>query len=268
VDWIDEVRRAEQLLHPAGFLMSHDELRVVNQCALCQSKHLTPGELLAWNVKSAAGLIRVIRPDAEIWVWNDMFDPMHDAVDNCYAVNGSLEGSGEGLNKDIGIVNWHGGLQGRNCKFFADRGHKQILAGYYDHDEDGHEIAKWLGNTRDVPGIIGAMYTTWENRYDAMATWPPARGLSSVGSSVVLSSCRTCKKRRTMSADLVHRTLISAFCEALEYGPRQATQRGGRERSSRDGARVGSRAREIAGGGGQVPGHLRKRTGRDFPNHT
>jgi hypothetical protein len=96
---------------------------------------------------------------------------MHNAVDNYYAVNGSLKGSWEGLDKDIGIVNWHGQLQGRNCKFFADRGHKQILSGYYDHDEDGHEIAAWLAGARDIPGIIGAMYTTWENRYEAMERW-------------------------------------------------------------------------------------------------
>ncbi len=169
--WREEVKRAEDLLHPAGFLMSHDELRVVNQCALCQSKHMTPGELLAWNVKSAAKLIRDIRPDAEIWVWSDMFDPMHNAVDNYYAVNGTLKGSWEGLDKDIGIVNWYGKLQGKNCKFFADRGLKQILSGYYDHDEDGREIVSWLDNTPDISGIIGAMYTTWENRYEAMDKW-------------------------------------------------------------------------------------------------
>jgi len=169
--WREEVKRAEELLHPAGFLMSHDELRVANQCALCQSKHMTAGELLAWNVKAAAKLIRDIRPDAEIWVWSDMLDPMHNAVDNYYAVNGTLKGSWEGLDKDIGIVNWHGGLQGKNCKFFADRGLRQILSGYYDHDEDGSRIAKWLDNTRDIPGIIGAMYTTWEDRYDAMDKW-------------------------------------------------------------------------------------------------
>ena len=62
--------------------MSHDELRVINQCALCQSKHMTPGELLAWNVHKAAQIIRDIRPDAEIWVWSDMFDPMHNAQDH------------------------------------------------------------------------------------------------------------------------------------------------------------------------------------------
>lgn len=170
-DWRDEVKRANELFHPAGFLMSHDELRVMNQCALCQSKKMTPGELLAWNVKKAAQIIRDLRPDAEIWVWSDMFDPMHNAVDHFYAVNGSLAGSWKGLDKDVGIVNWHGGLQGKNCKFFADLGLKQILSGYYDHDDNGAEISTWLQNTKDIPGIVGAMYTTWEDKYDAMDVW-------------------------------------------------------------------------------------------------
>jgi hypothetical protein len=170
-DWREEVKQANDRLHPAAFFMSHDEMRVINQCALCQSKHLTPGQLLAWNVHQAAQIIRAIRPDAEIWVWNDMFDPLHNAVDHYYLVNGSLQGSWEGLDKGIGIVNWNGGLMGKNCKFFADRGLKQILSGYYDGDNDGSAIATWLSNTKDVPGIVGAMYTTWEDRYDAMDAW-------------------------------------------------------------------------------------------------
>ncbi len=170
-DWEQEVRTADKLLHPAAFLMSHDELRVINRCALCQSKQMTPGELLAWNVRKAAGIIRAIRPDAGIWVWNDMFDPMHNATDHFYAVNGTLAGSWKGLDKDVGIVNWHGGLMGKNSKFFADLGLKQILSGYYDGDENGDAIAKWIDSTTGVPGIVGAMYTTWEDKYDAMDAW-------------------------------------------------------------------------------------------------
>jgi hypothetical protein len=169
--WRDEVKRVNDLLHPAGFLMSHDELRVMNQCALCQSKGMTPGELLAWNVREARKIIREIRPDAEIWVWNDMFDPMHNAVDHYYAVNGSLAGSWKGLDKDVGIANWHGGLKGKNCGFFAELGLRQILCGYYDSDEDGSAISEWLENTKSVPGIVGAMYTTWEDKYGAMEKW-------------------------------------------------------------------------------------------------
>jgi len=95
-DWRAEVQRADSLFHPAAFFMSHDELRVVNQCALCQSKGLTPGQLLAWNVHQSAQIIREVRPDAEIWVWSDMFDPQHNAVDQYYAVNGSLRARGRG----------------------------------------------------------------------------------------------------------------------------------------------------------------------------
>jgi hypothetical protein len=170
-EWRDEVKRVNELLSPAAFLMSHDELRVVNQCALCRSKHMTPGELLAWNVRKATGIIRDIRPDAEIWVWSDMFDPMHNAVDHYFAVNGPLAGSWKGLDRDVGIVNWHGSLIGRNCRFFAAMGLRQILAGYYDGDENGSAIAKWLDSTRGIPGIVGAMYTTWEDKYDAMDAW-------------------------------------------------------------------------------------------------
>lgn len=170
-DWRDEVVQANKLLHPAAFFMSHDELRVINQCALCQSRHMTPGQLLAWNVHKAAGIIRAIRPDAEIWVWSDMFDPLHNATDHFYAVNGSLKGSWKGLDKDVGIVNWHGGLMGKNSPFFASLGLRQILSGYYDGDENGSAIAQWLANTKSVPGITGAMYTTWQDRYDAMDAW-------------------------------------------------------------------------------------------------
>ncbi len=170
-EWEADVKRINELVHPAAFLMSHDELRVINQCALCQSKHLTPGELLAGNVHQAAQIIRGIRPDADIWVWSDMFDPLHNAVDHFYAVNGSLKGSWKGLDKDVGIVNWYGSLLGKNCQFFADLGLKQILSGYYDSDEDGSQIAAWRHNTKHLLGIQGAMYTTWQDKYDAMDAW-------------------------------------------------------------------------------------------------
>ena len=174
-DWREEIQEANQLLHPAGFLMSHDEMRVINQCALCQSLKTHDGRRVAGlehAYKARRKIVRDVRPDAEIWVWNDMFDPMHNAVDNYYGVNGTLKGSWKGLDKDVGIVNWHGGLKGKNCQFFADLGLKQILSGgYYDGDEDGAGIAEWLANTKSVPNIVGAMYTTWEDKYDAMGPW-------------------------------------------------------------------------------------------------
>ena len=97
---------------------------------------------------------------------------MHNAVPSgYYVVNGPLTDSWKGLDKDVGIMNWHGGLEGKNCQFFADLGLKQMLSGYYDDDENGAGIAKWLANTKQAKGIVGAMYTTWADKYDAMEAW-------------------------------------------------------------------------------------------------
>jgi len=170
-DWRNEVKSANDLYHPAAFLMEHDEMRVINQCALCQSKHMTPGELLAWNIHKSAGIIRAIRPDAGIWVWSDMFDPYHNATDHFYLVNGSLKGSWKGLDKDVGIVNWNGGGGAKDVKFFAGLGLKQVLSGYYDGDEDGSGIQKWIAGAQGLPGVVGAMYTTWNDNYAPMDAW-------------------------------------------------------------------------------------------------
>ena len=168
--WREQIERADQLLHPPAFFMSHDEIRVANWCQACQSRHLTPAQLLADNVRRAVAIIREIRPDAEIWVWSDMFDPHHNAVDDYYLVNGSWRGSWEGLSPQVGIANWRGGERD-TMEWFAGRGHRQVLCGYYDGDEDGAGIARWRDLGHGLPGLVGAMYTTWQDRYGAMEAW-------------------------------------------------------------------------------------------------
>jgi len=171
-DWEAEVRKANDLLHPSAFMMQHDEIREINQCAACQAMHMTPGELLAWNVRKAAAIIRKVRPDAGIWVWSDMFDPYHNAKDkNYYLVNGPLTNSWKGLDKDVGIVNWNGGGLAKDCQFFSNLGLRQILSGYYDNDNDGSGITDWESKTQSISGIAGAMYTTWDDNYGPMDVW-------------------------------------------------------------------------------------------------
>jgi hypothetical protein len=167
----EEIRLVNELLHPAAFFMQHDEIRAANWDEACQKRGLTPGKMLADNLRQCRKIIRDLRPDAQIWVWSDMFDPMHNAHDNYYLVNGTWAGSWEGLSPDIGIVNWAGHLNGKNCQFFADRKERQVLAGYYDGDEDGSGIAEWLKSAHGVPGVVGAMYTTWQDKYGAMEAW-------------------------------------------------------------------------------------------------
>jgi predicted ATP-grasp superfamily ATP-dependent carboligase len=68
-----------------------------------------------------------------------------------------------GLDKETVIVNWYYEKRDVNLKWFADRGHKQILAGYYDSDPS--RIITWLQSADKVPGVIGVMYTTWQHNF-------------------------------------------------------------------------------------------------------
>jgi hypothetical protein len=152
--------------------MQHDEIRVGNWDEACQQRHMTPGQLLADNVRKCTQIIHDISPAAKVWVWSDMFDPKHNAVDNYYLVNGTWAGSWEGLRPEVGIVNWAIHLKGANFRWFAERGHQQVLAGYYDDPKQ--DIAGWLKAGEGLPGINGAMHTTWQDNYRDMEDWARA----------------------------------------------------------------------------------------------
>jgi hypothetical protein len=160
----DQAQRVNDLFHPQTFFLSHDEIRVANWCRSCRATGETPGELLATNARRCVEIVRDVSPKARVVVWSDMFDPHHNAHDNYYLVNGTLEGSWKGLPPDTVIATWNGGKARESLQFFADRGHAQVIAGYYDAGLD--EVKKWQAAARGVPRVTGFMYTTWQDKYD------------------------------------------------------------------------------------------------------
>lgn len=168
----DQVKRVNDLLKPRTFFMSHDEIRVANWCRACQERKLTPGQLLADNVRRCVKIIEDLNPKAEIVVWSDMFDPHHNAVDKYYLVNGPLTGSWEGLPRRVIIANWNAGKGAQSLKWFAERGHEQIIAGYYDGDLGN--LRRWNAAAQDVPNLRGFMYTTWQHRYQHLEEYGQA----------------------------------------------------------------------------------------------
>jgi hypothetical protein len=154
-------------------MMSHDEIRVLNQCAACRARGLTPGQILADNVKQCIAILREVNPGGRIYVWSDMFDPNHNAVEkNYYLVNGSLLGSWEGLDKDVIILPWYYEKRAESLKFFADRGNKQVIAGYYDSKPE--RIKDWLAAAKGLNSVTGVMFTTWRNKYDDLEAFSKA----------------------------------------------------------------------------------------------
>lgn len=165
---IELLRDQARLMHTAwgaaSYMMSHDEIRVLNWCGACQKRRLDAGALLADNVRTCIGILREVNPGGRIYVWSDMFDPNHNAYRDYYLVRGNLAGSWNGLDEDIIIVPWHFAKRDKSLQWFAARGHRQLIAGYYDSDPA--QIQEWLKAAEGIDGVMGVMYTTWQQNYN------------------------------------------------------------------------------------------------------
>ncbi|MCG3181156.1 MAG: hypothetical protein BIFFINMI_03531 [Phycisphaerae bacterium] len=164
----DQMRRVDEAFgdSAAGYMMSHDEYRVGGWDALADAKGWTTGQWMAWNLQRCTQIARTQRPGVPLYVWSDLFDPSHNAHADYYLVKGTLAGSWEGLDKDVVVINWYFAARAKNLAWFAGRGNRQILAGYYDGDPT--RIKTWLADADKVDGVIGVMYTTWQNKYGDM----------------------------------------------------------------------------------------------------
>lgn len=159
----DQAKRMHAAWGAKGYFMSHDEIRVLNWDDSCARRQLDAGAIVADNVRTCIRILREVNPGGDIYVWSDMFDPHHNAHKDYYLVRGDLAGSWEGLDKDVIVVPWYFGKRNESLKWFADRGHRQLIAGYYDAAPE--KVRDWLDAAKKVNGVIGVMYTTWQNQY-------------------------------------------------------------------------------------------------------
>jgi hypothetical protein len=161
----DQVRRVNDLYHPEKFFMGHDEIRNMNHDKICTDRHLSPASLLANNVTKCHDMIFQLSPFAEIFMWSDMVDSLHNAHNNYYLVNGDLSGDWDNIPKDITIVNWNGSNARSSLEFFERHGFKQISSPYYDAGNTS-TIRSWRIAQEGVSNVKGMMYTTWANDYN------------------------------------------------------------------------------------------------------
>jgi hypothetical protein len=155
----DQAKRVKEAWGAKAYMMSHDEIRTWNWDESCMKRNMDAGEILADNVRKCAKLLA----GSKVYVWSDMFDPYHNAHGDYYLVRGDFKGSWEGLDPSVTIMNWNFGKRDQSLKFFADRGHKQVIAGYYDAKPA--QIKQWLDAAKKVTGVEGVMYTTWKGNF-------------------------------------------------------------------------------------------------------
>ncbi len=162
------------IMPPGSFLLlSYDEMRQVNSCALCRGRHLSAGELLAENVVRTTNMYERLLPKTQLYVWSDMFDPAHNAVPHYFYVEGSLAGSWKGLRPEVGVLNWNHAHLAQSLRWFSGLNsrqttpHRQLIAGYYDGG-NGAAISEDLNLAHEIPGIEGVMYVSWKDDYSQL----------------------------------------------------------------------------------------------------
>ena len=160
-----EMRQVKAVLHPQGYMMSFDEIRIMGWGLRGTRPHELPGRLLAGSVRYCTHLLGT----SQGYIWSDMFDPYHNAHAHYYLVHGSLAGSWRGLSPKVVVMNWNFGRRDASLKFFATRGYRQIIAGYYDSPLANLRL--WMASAAGVHGVIGYMYTTWRGDYQQLGAF-------------------------------------------------------------------------------------------------
>jgi len=175
----DQAKRVAEIWPTGAYFMNYDEIRIGGWEVQPKGQNLTCGQMLAQHVSKAVGFIRKYSPGAKVYVWTDMFDPHHNAYpkdtpafpDNpnfYYLCSSNWDGAWEGLPKDVIMMNWNGTENAaRSLKWFASRGHKQVIAGYYDGDPK-ESVRTWMKAAEGLPNVVGMMYTTWQRNYSRM----------------------------------------------------------------------------------------------------
>ena len=165
--WQHQIPLIEKYLAPKKYFLSMDEVRVGGFCEACQRRHLSMAQILGDCVTRQYKMIRAANPQAEVYVWSDMFDPNHNAQDKYYLIDGSFHGTWEHIPKDLVIACWYYEKRDLSLPFFSKLGYQTLAGAYYDADDLANPKG-WLESLDRTRGAAGIMYTTWENKYQLL----------------------------------------------------------------------------------------------------
>ena len=158
------VKRA---LDPKKWFLSMDEVRHGGTCPRCEAYPGGLARLYADCICAERTAIRAQSPDAQIYMWSDMIDPVHNTMKDSVFCRGSTMGADQWIPRDIVIVCWWGEKRNISMPFFASHGFRTMGAAYYDSDSLDSS-RNWLDTCRGTPECRGIMYTTWEIKYELL----------------------------------------------------------------------------------------------------
>lgn len=154
---------------PDGFLLNYDEIRT-GGFEPADRAFANSGAALAASIQKAYRDLDDVAPGVAHYFWSDMVDPNHNARADFEQIANTLDGAWQTLDPaKVTILTWWerekiDTVGPASLKFFADRGFRQVIGAFYDENVQTN-FNSWQAAMKDVPGIGGSMYTTWQRDY-------------------------------------------------------------------------------------------------------
>ena len=170
--WLEKsARTIAEVLEPEVWMLGIDEIMAGGTCELCKTSKKDLAHILGECTTKMRDIIRRETPNAEIFVWSDMYDPYHNANVRLGACRGTFEGVGDLIPKDVGMMLWYGEKVDKSAPYFAERGHCLMGSICCDGKDVAGAVRKWKNGLSAYPGLRGFMYTTWINEYSKIDTF-------------------------------------------------------------------------------------------------
>jgi len=168
--WRTNARLLHEQLAPSKYFFHMDEIRAGGTCKACKDRNLSMAQILGDCITKAHDIVREVNPQAEIFIWSDMIDPIHNGSDRrpyYYHVDENFYGSWNYIPKDMVIACWWHKMRNESLAHFSGLGYRTVGASYYDAD-DLENPKDWLVSLDNTPQAKGIIYTTWLNKYDLL----------------------------------------------------------------------------------------------------
>ncbi|MFC1537292.1 hypothetical protein ACFL4P_00530 [Gemmatimonadota bacterium] len=168
--WRANASLMQQQLGSNKYFLHMDEIRNGGACKACMDRNLPMHQILGDCITKAHAMLREVNPEAEIFIWSDMIDPIHNGSDRrsyYYHVAENYYGSWNYIPKDLIISCWWHKMRNESLAHFSGLGYRTIGASYYDAD-DLENPKEWLESLDKTPGASGIIYTTWLRKYDLL----------------------------------------------------------------------------------------------------
>jgi hypothetical protein len=165
--WRESLEMIRDTLRPSGYFLAMDELRAGGWCEACREDGLTAAQRLGRCVTKQVAMCGEIDPGADVFIWSDMLDPNHNAVDNYYMYRGDFTGSWNHVPKNLIIACWYYDRRKASLEHFQKLGFRTVAGAYYDADTLDN-VEGWLSALKQTPAACGIIYTTWYNQYQLL----------------------------------------------------------------------------------------------------